>query len=85
MRDFIDYSLKYADLYLMNEGDYSVNPTARPSVPRRHSVNCYFCGSEFDERDGSNADSYNGDDGGSICPACQRLYDEGQPKPLNFD
>ena len=35
-----------------------------------HSVNCYFCGIEFDERDGINADEYNNNDGGTICPEC---------------
>ena len=36
----------------------------------KHSVNCYFCGNLFDERDGANADPYNNNDGGSICPEC---------------
>jgi len=36
----------------------------------KHSVNCYFCGNLFDERDGTNADPYNNNDGGSICPDC---------------
>jgi len=35
-----------------------------------HSVNCYFCGKLFDERDGLPADEYNDDDGGTICPEC---------------
>jgi len=36
----------------------------------RHSVNCYFCGVLFDERNGQNADLYNQNDGGTICPDC---------------
>jgi hypothetical protein len=46
------------------------------------SVNCYFCGDEFDERDGQSADQFNGGDGGSVCEHCQ----ESQPwrtKPLS--
>ena len=34
------------------------------------SVGCYFCGKQFDERDGENADEYNSGNGGSICPEC---------------
>ena len=40
----------------------------------RHSVNCYFCGEEYDERDCVCADPYNGNDGGSICPTCLAAY-----------
>jgi len=40
------------------------------TVRDRHSVTCYFCGQEFDERDGENADAYNAGSGGSICPTC---------------
>ena len=36
----------------------------------RHSVNCYFCGELVDERNCINADDFNGNDGGSICPDC---------------
>lgn len=36
----------------------------------RHSVNCYFCGEEGDEREWQQADKYNGNDGGHICPNC---------------
>jgi len=36
----------------------------------KHSVNCYFCGKLFDEREGTNADEFNGNDGGDICPKC---------------
>lgn len=37
----------------------------------RHSVNCYFCGEEGDEREWTtHADPYNGGDGGVICPNC---------------
>jgi len=35
-----------------------------------HSVGCYFCGTLFDEREGHNADEYNDNDGGTICPKC---------------
>lgn len=38
----------------------------------KHSVNCYFCGDLVDERDCMNADEWNGYDGGSICPKCQK-------------
>jgi len=36
----------------------------------RHSVNCYFCGKLFDERDGCPADEWNNSDGGTVCPEC---------------
>lgn len=36
----------------------------------KHSVNCYFCGVLFDEREGKNADEFNNNDGGTICPSC---------------
>lgn len=53
------------------------------------SVNCYFCGGEFDERDCINADDFNGGDGGSICPEClvqrqekqYRIYGSLKDKP----
>jgi hypothetical protein len=35
-----------------------------------HSVGCYFCGTLFDEREGYNANEYNNNDGGTICPKC---------------
>lgn len=47
-------------------------------VPRwidAHSVNCYFCGVLFDERDGQNADQYNGNDGGTICTDCIKIHE----------
>ena len=34
----------------------------------RHSVNCYFCGEEFDERDSLGESAV---DGGSTCPDCR--------------
>lgn len=40
----------------------------------RHSVNCYFCGILFDEREGLPADDYNYNDGGDICPDCLAKY-----------
>ena len=39
----------------------------------KHSVGCYFCGILFDEREGQNADDYNGNDGGTICPDCLKV------------
>lgn len=42
-----------------------------PIDPDR-SVNCYFCGILFDERDGYPADEYNGEDGGEMCLECQK-------------
>lgn len=42
--------------------------TDEPAWVDSHSVNCYFCGQLFDERDGIPADSYNHNDGGTICP-----------------
>lgn len=38
----------------------------------RHSVNCYFCGILFDERDGVPAGQWNNNDGGTACPECAR-------------
>jgi len=38
----------------------------------KHSVNCYFCGRLVDERECMSADEYNNDDGGDICPDCQK-------------
>lgn len=40
----------------------------------KHSVNCYFCGIEFDEREGTNADDFNDNDGGSCCPECLKRF-----------
>ena len=42
-----------------------------------HSVNCYFCGVLFDERDSCAADEFNNNDGGSICPNCLEAKQEG--------
>ena len=39
----------------------------------KHSVGCYFCGILFDEREGQNADDYNGNDGWTICPDCLKV------------
>ena len=49
------------------------------------SVNRYFCGELFDERDGYPADEYNGNDGGAMCPDCQKLKikdEESQEDPM---
>ena len=40
------------------------------------SVNCYFCGLLFDERDCFRADEYNEQDGGSICQKCITILNE---------
>ena len=40
----------------------------------KHSVNCYFCGVEFDEREGTNADEFNNNDGGSCCSKCLKHF-----------
>ena len=42
----------------------------------KHSVNCYFCGELFDERDGHPADTFNSNDGGEVCPDCEKIYKE---------
>ena len=42
-----------------------------------HSVNCYFCGRLFDERDGVDADTMNGGDGGTACPECAKERGDG--------
>lgn len=43
-----------------------------PSWVEKHSVNCYFCNAVVDERECMDADKYNGNDGGDICPDCQK-------------
>ena len=43
----------------------------------KHSINCYFCGNLFDERECQPADKYNDNDGGDICPLCAILLDIG--------
>lgn len=45
-----------------------------PSWRDKHSVGCYFCGVEFDEREGQDADRFNNNDGGSICPDCLKKF-----------
>lgn len=65
----------------------------------RHSVNCYFCHTLIDERDGYPADEFNGNDGGTACPQCLKarqdafdaqeelamLQAEGQELPEDFN
>jgi len=46
------------------------NENYEPRWLEKHSVNCYFCGILFDEREGLDADYFNNNDGGSICPEC---------------
>ncbi len=41
----------------------------------RHSVNCFFCGNQADERDCTPADDLNDGDGGSCCPQCRQAAD----------
>jgi hypothetical protein len=45
-------------------------------VPIERTVNCYFCGDFFDERECSPADAYNDNDGGVICDSCRRNKNE---------
>jgi hypothetical protein len=40
----------------------------------RHSVNCYYCNSLVDARLCLPADDYNNQDGGDICPSCQKTH-----------
>jgi len=40
----------------------------------KHSVNCYFCNELVDERECLPADNYNDNDGGDICPVCQKNF-----------
>jgi len=49
---------------------YDEADEAAPAWREKHSVNCYFCGVEFDERTGVPADRWNGNDGGTACPSC---------------
>jgi hypothetical protein len=44
----------------------------------RHSVGCYFCGKDFDEREGAPADGMNGGDGGTACPECAKERGDGR-------
>lgn len=39
----------------------------------KHSVNCYFCGKLFDEREGVPADQFNKNDGGTCCQSCAKI------------
>jgi hypothetical protein len=40
----------------------------------KHSVNCYYCNGLVDERNCLPADDYNNNDGGDICPSCQKTH-----------
>ena len=57
-------------------GNTSYCQDLRPSMDDRardaHSVGCYFCGVEFDEREGQEAGPFNNEDGGTICGPCAR-------------
>lgn len=37
-----------------------------------HSVSCYFCGRQVDERECTPADDLNDNDGGDCCPDCRK-------------
>lgn len=54
--------------------NYSDEQDRKSYVPDedRHSVNCYFCGKLFDEREGVSADQWNENDGGEACPECAK-------------
>ena len=67
------------DAHISKDLAMNKNPDVKKVVTRlheladwidKHSVNCYFCGKLFDEREGQNADPFNGNDGGDICPDC---------------
>lgn len=45
-----------------------------PSWIDRHSVNCYYCADLIDERDCMPADKWNNNNGGDICPKCQKTH-----------
>jgi methionyl-tRNA synthetase len=41
---------------------------------QRPIVFCYFCNELVDERECKKADKYNNNDGGDICPKCQKTH-----------
>jgi len=63
--------------FVRQKADEEIEDAQQLAVRDSHSVNCYFCGNEFDEREGLPADPYNNNDGGDICPACIRSRLEG--------
>jgi FMN phosphatase YigB (HAD superfamily) len=42
----------------------------------KHSVNCYHCTKEIDEREGYPADPFNNDNGGTLCYDCVKGLQE---------
>ena len=79
-------SLGYIAMNVADKHAYEIGRTndvydnrEEPRWVNGHSVNCYFCGWLFDERDGENADKYNNNDGGSICPFCLTFKEGGNP------
>ena len=56
-------------------------PACEEEIPEswvdKHSVNCYFCGKLFDEREGVPADEFNDYAGGDICPECIKIKQDG--------
>jgi|TARA_R110002020_G_scaffold367847_1_gene579753 hypothetical protein len=73
-----DYIANHGSRFLRNdepvqevcEDCYVDFNNVEPRWLKKHSVNCYFCGILFDEREGLNADDFNNNDGGSICQNC---------------
>ena len=59
------------------------NDDQNPRWLERHSVNCYFCGLLFDEREGVPANPFNGNDGGDCCPDCVPKPDKECPNCHN--
>ena len=56
-----------------------------PSWIVNHSINCYFCGKLFDEREGYPADEFNNNDGGTICPECLKEKKNDKQVASNMD
>ena len=56
-----------------------------PRWAEKHGVNCYFCGFLVDERDCTNADNYNNNDGGSICQNCLKELEDSHLKAIEYN